>query len=95
LSVEFVQNGRVKKRYTFIEEYFTTDPEVRICTDDEDGTLDVSAGNVLEVEFTKELTESLSKQLTYLKVSLEGVNTELLVDGIQRDEFMQEVFIVV
>lgn len=91
LFVEFMQNNVVKAKYVYLEDYETEDPEIRVCTDGQD-LVDVSAGNVLEIEYTRELTESLSKQRTYLRVTLRAPNENILVDVDQQDEFIIELF---
>jgi hypothetical protein len=94
LFVEFIQNNIVVQKYVYLEDYESEDPEIRLATDGQ-GLVDVSAGNVLEVEYTRELTERLRKHKTYLKVTLRAPNPYISVDADQQDEFMVEIFEVV
>lgn len=84
LYVEFIQNGRVKQKYIFLEGAKDADPEIR------EGT----ASNIVEIEYTTALTEELDPCTTYLKLTLEVSDSELLVDGELHAEFEKYVFTI-
>lgn len=85
LYVEFIQNNRVKQKYIFIEGVKPVDPEIRVG----------DAANIVEVEYTTELTESLDDCKTYLKLTLEVSDPSLLVDNELHAEFVRYAFTII
>lgn len=86
LYVEFIQYNRVKKKYIYLEGSKPIDPEIRISD---------LADNIVEVEFTTALTEALDDCTTYLKLTLEVDDPELLVDNELHAEFVRYVFTII
>lgn len=85
LYVEFIQNQRVKQKYIFLDGSKPSDPEIR----------EGEYPNVVEVEYTTELTEKLDDCNTYLKLTLELVDPLLLVDNELHAEFMSYAFTII
>lgn len=85
LYVEFIQNDRVKKKYIFLEGSKPADPEIR----------EGDEANVVEVEYTTALTESLDDCRTYLKLTLEVADPTLLVDNQLHAEFVRYAFTII
>lgn len=85
LYVEFIQNNRVKQKYIFLEGSKTADPEIR----------EGEEPNIVEIEYTTDLTETLDDCTTYLKLTLEVDDTRMLVDGELHAEFVRYVFTII
>jgi hypothetical protein len=86
LYVEFIQLKRVKKKYIFLEGAKATNPEIRVSD---------TGDNVVEIEYTTELTEELDQCTTYLKLTLEVNDPLLLVDDELHAEFTKYVFTII
>lgn len=85
LYVEFIQNDRVKQKYIFLDGAKPADPEIR----------EGDAANIVEIEYTTALTESLDDCTTYLKLTLEVEDPLLLVDNELHAEFVRYAFTII
>lgn len=85
LYVEFIQNERVKKKYIFLQGDKPVDPEIR----------EGEEPNIVEIEYTTELTESLDDCKTYVKLTLEVEDPSLLVDNELHAEFVRYAFTII